>query len=193
MNTSLESSPASGHQREHARDIRMQRLGSRLAVFARAAIAVVVLMPLLRWWWPQGPDLLPAVLANSVDAAALGWGQRLAGSAVDCVVAALGAATLLTLARLGDLFRHGAYLSAQAAALLGTLGRRLLWLAGAQIVYAPLMSLGVTLFNPPGQRMLAVTVTGTEAMLLIGALVALLFARITEEAVRLADENAQIV
>lgn len=162
-------------------------------MLARALIALVVLVPLLRWWWPQGPDLLPAVLGGSVDAAALGWAQRVAGSAVDCVVAALGVATLLTLARLGDLFRHGAYLSDRAAALLGVLGRRLLWLAGAQIAYAPLMSLGVTLFNPPGQRMLTVTVTGTEAMLLIGALVTLLFARITEEAVRIADENAQII
>ncbi|CAM5314520.1 hypothetical protein [Thauera sp. WB-2] len=174
-------------------DRRMQRLGGRLAILARALIALVVLVPLLRWWWPHGRDLLPAVLGGSVDMAALGWSQRVTGSAIDCAIAALGVAALLTLGRLGDLFRCGAYLSGQAATLMGLLGRQLLWLAGAQIAYAPLMSLGVTLLNPPGQRMLTVTVTGTEAMLLIGALVTLLFARITEEAVRIADENAQII
>lgn len=171
----------------------MQHLGGRLATLARALIALVVLIPLLRWWWPQGPDLLPAALGGSVDAAALGWTQRVAGSVIDCVMAALGVAALVALGRLGDLFQRGAYLSERAAALMGLLGRRLLWLAGAQIAYAPLMSLGVTLFNPPGQRMLTVTVTGTEAMLLIGALVALLFSRITEEAARVAAENAQII
>lgn len=169
----------------------LQRLGGRLALLARLLVVPVAIPPLLRWWTP---DLgLPPALSGIVPPEGLSTVQRLVGTCGDIVLVGLAVATLLALARLGDRFRRGDALNDETALLQAQLGRRMLWLAGAQIAYAPLITLAVTAFNPPGQRMLAFALTGGEAVLLIGALVVFMFARLTQEAVRLADENAQIV
>lgn len=171
---------------------RAARLGRRLALIARLMVVPVLLMP-LAWWLPGAAQLMPIALPGNLSFAGLSFEQRVVGTLVNVMVCYAGIAALLALARLGDRFHAGAGLSAATAGMQLRLGRRLLWLVGAQLAYTPLMTLAITAFNPPGQRMLAVGVSGSEFILLVGALVVFLFGRMTEEAARIAEENSQIV
>ena len=185
---SVASSKISSHRHDH-----LAKLGQRLSLVAHIMIVPLALIPIVRWWLPNGVLLMPVPLVQGIDSAHLLWVQRLAGTLVDAVITGIGIAALLALARFGEHFSAGKGLSANAARLQLVLGRRLLWLAGAQLIYTPVVTLAVTLFNPPGHRLLAITITGNEVILLVAALVIFLFSRIMEEAARIAEENAQII
>jgi len=172
----------------------LQRLGLRLGRVGRWLMLPLGLIPVFRWLVLKGdPVLLPAALAGAVSTHPLGLLQCLAGLAVDAVQTLFVFAVLFTLAAIGDGYARGNGLSSAMARLQQQLGRRLLWLAGSQLLYIPLTGLAVTLFNPPGQRLLVIGVESGQVFLLVSALVIFLFGQATAEAARLAEENSGFV
>jgi hypothetical protein len=179
---------------------RMSALGQRLARVATLVIPLLLLVPVLRWWpdwlWPNsGFGLCPPASIGLRCHADIGLslGQRLAGTAVECGLLLLVAWVLLALRRLGLQFATGEGLTLATARAQRLLGRRLLWLALAQFLYGPLVTLAVTLFNRPGEMILTVGISGMEISLLVAALVVFLSGWATEAAAAIAEENAQII
>ncbi len=169
------------------------RLGRRVAWAARLLAVLAVLGFPLRWLVIDLPGMAPGVLVGELAPATLSPPQLLAGAAVDLVVALIAASMLLALGNLGRICAEGGALSSESAAWQCRLGRRLLWLALTQFLYTPAINLSLSLFLPPGKRLLVISIGSSELMLGLAALAVFLFGRMTEEAARLAEENAQIV
>lgn len=162
-----------------------------VSLFAAAAVA-----PLTALYWAAF-NFLPADMTR--QAAALAAGPALPGWVrLLCFAAAMvpGAALMLALLRLRRLFglyKRGSIFSlANVLAFRGV--ARALWAWAVCCVLAtPLHSLAVTAANPPGRHMVSFGVGTTELALVFLAGLALVMARVMDEARRLDEEAALTV
>lgn len=90
-------------------------------------------------------------------------------------------------------YRRGDVLSAGSAAVLGRFAWGVVALAAAQLVGRTLMSVALTLDNPPGQRELRITLASDDFVLLLLGAVLVAVARVMVEAARAAEENRAFV
>lgn len=95
--------------------------------------------------------------------------------------------------RLFGAYRHGDVFGPQPLHHLQRMGWLLVTLAVTQPLTRSLGSVAVTWDNPPGQRMLVVSLGTHDYALLLAALVWLALARVMAEAARVAQDHAQIV
>lgn len=169
----------------------LTRLVQTLAVIGAVILCSV---PSLFWLTPdwviaQGPTIANlGQHAMVVDDRARAWGALGSLPAI-----ALGLYALWQLWRLFGAYGQGL---AFAPATQGHL-RRFAWALLAAALLAPLqrawVGIALTLGNPPGQRLLVVSLSWNDYMAVLCAAVLLAIATVLAEAVRLAEENASFV
>jgi len=180
-------------------------LAARLAGLARgvrglallAAPLLLAIPPLLLW----APEvLLDLGLGQTSGLSLMHLSQQPLGSAGRARMAAaslppvlLGLALLWQLWSLFGEYLRGAVFSPRALACLRRFGALLLALSVAQPLSQTLMSVAVSWDNPPGQRVVMLTLSSNDYALVLGALVFMAIARVMTEAARVAEENEGFV
>ena len=170
---------------------RQARALERVCLVAAAAV-----VPLTALYWAAF-NLLPADMTReaamlAVAAELPGWVRGL------CFLAALvpGVALMVTLSRLRHLFalyREGRIFTQANVTCFQSVARALFIWAIGSILYTPLHGLAVTAANPPGRHMLTLGIGSTELALLFVATLAVIIARVMDEARRLDEEAALTV
>ena len=173
---------------------RIRRQGRLLEIICLVAAGAVV--PLTAVYWTAF-DLLPADMTRQAAQLAVspelpGWVRLL------CFLAALvpGVAlmvTLLRLRRLFALYKAGRIFTLATVACFQSVARALFVWAACAILSTPLHGLAVTAANPPGRHMLTLGIGTTELALLFIATLAVVLARVMDEARRLDEEVALTV
>ncbi|MCB6179348.1 hypothetical protein LHP98_14585 [Rhodobacter sp. Har01] len=103
---------------------------------------------------------------------------------------------LLALAQMRALFalyRRAEILTSAAAGHILRSGRWLLVLAAVQVAVRPLQTIALTLGNPPGQRQVAVSLTGEMLWLALAGGLLVVIGWAMQEAARAAEENRGFV
>ncbi len=163
--------------------------------FRQLFLIIAIALPLLTlFYWvlfnylPQGlRPLQPYVIG------ALPWttaSLALLASLLPLSVVVFG---LVTLVQLFRLYENAIYFSHETVTLFRRLGITLMLWVVASPLHSSLLSIAVTFNNPPGERMLVMTLDfGDLAMLLIGTIV-ILISWIMEEGRKLEEEQAYTV
>lgn len=158
------------------------------------AVSVPLLMLVLwtsdPWLRAVAPQLtgLAADTRFTIDARARAW-----GAAASLLVVALVHWTLFRLWQLFGEYAAGQVFSRAALGHLRGFARAVLALAIAGPLYRTAVALALTLGNPPGQKMLVLSVNASDyTQALIGA-VLLTIAAVMERAAALAEENEGFV
>ena len=170
---------------------RLARLLETVCLVAALAVA-----PLAALYWAAF-NLLPADMTRQAAALAVspelpGWVRLL------CFGAAMVPGTallfvLLRLRRLFTLYREGNIFSLGTVLAFRDVARALWLWAVCSVLATPLHSLAVTAANPPGRHMLSLGVGTTELELVFLASLAVVLARVMDEARRLDEEAALTV
>jgi hypothetical protein len=142
----------------------------------------------------------PSWLAAAAKEAGLGHARMTITPDVQWMAAAIGmlpvAAGLFALLQVWRLFgdyANGAIFTAGATSRLRRLAWGVLGLALAQVLARSGAALVLTLHNPPGQRMLVLSLSSHDYVLLMFGVLLLAIAWVMVEATRLARENAEFV
>jgi hypothetical protein len=133
--------------------------------------------------WPASMELMTLLKAEFT--AATRW--RLVG--VVAAQMALAGIVLWQLWRLFGRYRQGDVFGPQALRHMRALGWSMVGLALSQPLLRALMSVAISWGNPPGKRMLQLTVGSNDYALLLLALVLVALGRVMAEAARVAEEN----
>lgn len=180
-------------------------LAQRLRGLARTVRGLVLLavpilagIPVLLLVRPEWLPDLGLGQASGLDLSHLAQGgltlaarMRLAAAGLPTVL--VGLALLWQLWALFGEYLRGAVFSPRALACLRRFGALLVALAIVQPLAQALMSVAISWDNPPGRRVLLVTVSSSDYALVIGALVFVAIARVMTEAARVAEENEGFV
>jgi len=172
------------------------RIRSASRAFNALCLALMGLVPLcLAAYWfflnelPQSM-YAPLPVAPSAE---LGHGLRLLGFLVTMIPCGVLLYALSRLRRLFALYRKGIIFDAQNVACYRDLGKSLLCWAGAAFIQTPLLSMIITLPNPPGTRLFMLGIgSGELDCLFLGGLV-LLISWVMDEGRRLDEEQALTV
>jgi hypothetical protein len=178
-----------------------QRLG-RLAGVVRGlcvlAAGVLVAWPLLLLFAPDSLMAVGAGQAPGVDLRHLLQGDfsfaaRTRAALAGLLPSGLGLAVLWQLWSLFGEYRRGAVFSPRALACLRRFASLLVVLALSSPLTQALMSVAISLDNPPGQRQIVISLGSNDYALVLGALVFVAIARVMTEAARVAEENEGFV
>ncbi len=161
-------------------------------VLCVAGAVTLVGVPLWFWtspeWIAQTSEQLAGVREVTIDDRA----QQL-GAAASLLPIALGLYTLWQLWELFACYARGAVFSQEALVRL----RRFAWALLAAAFAAPLvrglLSMVLTMGNPPGRRMLVLGFSWDDYLAVLLATVLLAIATVMREAVRIAEENEAFV
>jgi DUF2975 family protein len=182
---SLAATPSS------TRLLRLSRAMVWLASIGIVLVIVLTILALVLSDWTR--NLLLARLGQSGSSLALTLDARLIAGAIVAVPVGVMVFGLWHVRAMFREFAAGHVFTEAAARHLQMFGAAML----AQAPLGPLtsiaLSVGLTLANPPGQRMLAVSVSINDYFALIVGGVLFAAASVMREAARLADENASFV
>jgi hypothetical protein len=168
-------------------------LSRRLSILCTVLIVVLPIVCVLYWGMSSAEALSRQFTGGPDGFANLGWPQRLAGFELSAIALIPLSLALSALRRLLRLYSEGTIFDAQNVLAIGKIGKWLAWFGIAQLLDATLIPLVLTLANPPGRRLLVITLsTGAIEAILLGA-VMLIIARVMDEARIIADEQAQTV
>ena len=174
-----------------ARVRRISRIMRTLCGLAMAAIPCVLALLWVRFdvWIAADPTLLPfGPLPNPMPGASL-----LAGFAISLLPAGLTIFALEQLRRLFGRYAQGVIFAAGNSRHLRRFALSVIGLALLQPLTIALLSVALSWGNPPGQRMLTLSVGTPEVSMLFVGAVFLVIAWIMELGRELAEEQAQIV
>jgi len=173
--------------------MRVRRLSRRLHQICGLAIPVVLLAPPL-WWGLADAPMVYTDLPNGIPyPETLTPLLRFEAAAVTMVPAAVMAWLLLLLRRLFGGFSQGEVFCRETHEGLRRLVRALAAWFAVGVIYPTALILVVTLGNPPGKRILSISLSSGDCMALFLVAVTGVLAWVFAEAARLRDENAEIV
>jgi hypothetical protein len=176
---------------------RLGRLAMGIRGLVVLGLALMLAVPLTVLWGPETllRELLSgqtaSVLAQLPEQLGLPLRARVVGAQLPALAAA--ALALWQLFCLFGRYRQGDVFSPAALQHLRRFAWSLVALAAAEPLSRMLASVALTLDNPPGQRLLALSLGSYDYALLLVALVFVAIARVMAEAARVADEHAQFV
>lgn len=172
---------------------RIKVLSYRLSAFCSVLIALLPAVCITYWTLVSRETISRQFLGEPGGIADLGWMQRLAALLLTALAVVPLSLALAALRRLLRLYVRGRIFDADNVAAIGRIGKWLAWFGVAQFLDATLIPLALTLGNPPGHRILAITLSmGVVEAVLLGA-VMLVIAHVMDEARIIADEQAQTV
>ena len=172
---------------------RIRRVSERMALVL--ALAMVIGVAVFGWY------ALDADLVRQLALAAVGPDVPISFSpatrsgfvAVMVVELAFYLVALEMARRLFLAYARGALFGGEPALWLGRLGLAVALIAPAAILARTVKVLVLTAGNPPGERYLAIGVSGTDLALITAGVLFLVIGWVMAEAGRVADENSQFV
>ena len=166
-----------------------------LVVRALCVLGVLTLLTVPFWFWlsPDNVRALGPQVAGVAGDIAVDDRSRALGAAVSVLPVAVGLYALWQLWRLFAEYGAGRVFGREAQARL----KRFAWALLAAALLAPLvrgvMSVVLTLGNPPGQRQLVISLSWDDYLAVLLAAVLIAIASVMAEAVRVAEENEGFV
>lgn len=119
--------------------------------------------------------------------------EKIAGFMVSCIPAAISMLIAFSLMRLFDCYQRGIIFALESIQYIRRVGIIMFIWAALNPLYQALICLVVTLNNPHGQRLIAITLDSNYFRNLITAGIVFLIASIMQEAVKLQDEQKLII
>ncbi|TAJ70086.1 MAG: DUF2975 domain-containing protein [Phenylobacterium sp.] len=135
------------------------------------------------------PDIRPDM---EMGGAARTW-QRVTGAAICLVPALLLSYGLLRARRSLAAFARGDFFGAEAVEGLRGYAAATFWAAAASVVSVPVLSVAISLANPPGHKELSLDLSGAQLLNLLGAAILWVIASAMARASSIALENEQFV
>jgi Protein of unknown function (DUF2975) len=170
---------------------RISRLMQRICTVAIVLIpiAVVGMWATFEWWGPTHPDFAPIPeIPNTLTLP-----TRLLAAAVGLLQASVAVFAVWRLRQLFALYAAGQIFTAGNARCLRHFAAAVCTFAIAKPITGALLSVVLTMNNPPGHRQLAITLGSSELTTLFIGCVFLVIAWIMGEAQALAEEQAEII
>lgn len=173
---------------------RIRRISRRMVVVCQC---LLVALPLaLLWHWATASEADLAMHSNlppsAIQSPLLLW-QRLAGAAASAVPLGLMLLGVWQARQCFALFASGQVFTARATAYLRSLAGWVAWAALAAILSGAVVSVLLTLGNPPGTRHLVVGLGFDHVLTLFFAALVWLIADVIGQGELLAHENEQFV
>ena len=170
----------------------------RLSTFMQAAtiVGLVGLPLLLVGLWLLSPDTYwaaPELRAVRRTNPEFPLPLRLAAAAITLAAAGPLLFGLDQLRRLFALYRTGQVFVPDGAQRLRAFAWAVILMAIVQPIAGAVLSVVLTLDNPPSERMLSISIGSGQVQTLFVGVLFLVIATIMREATRIADENAQII
>lgn len=176
---------------------RIRLVSGTMAAACVIAAALIIAAGAYVWlaWGVFDGAAEPHIAGRPLSAwsATTSWLERLGGFALSLIPAGLGAAALMALARVFGHFARGAIFGLPAIDGLRRVGWFLVAATLARIIVTPLLTVLVTIDNPPGERIFSVSLDSNDVLALLAAVTVLVIAWVMSEARRNADDLAQIV
>jgi len=173
---------------------RIQRISRVMRLFCTIAIPAIPLTLALMWfnfelWGRTHPEIIGfGPLPQPMPAMSL-----ILGFVVSMIPGSLAVYAVLRLRQLFDFYTRGLIFTAENIRCLRGFALATLGIALVKPMAGALMSVVLTMTNPPGQRMLSVSFGSSELTTLFVGCVFLIIAWIMDEGRELAEEQAQIV
>lgn len=173
---------------------RIQRISRLMRLFCTIMIPAIPLTLALMWfnfelWGRTHPEIVGfGPLPQPMPALSL-----ILGFVVSMIPGGLAVYAVMQLRQLFDYYARGLIFTAGNTRCLRGFALATLGFALAKMVSGALMSVVLTMTNPPGQRMLAVSFGSSELTTLFVGCVFLIIAWIMDEGRELAEEQEQIV
>ena len=174
-----------------ARIQRISRIMRHACTLMAVAIPIVlaVMWATFESWAPTHPELINIrPLPSSVPATTL-----VLGFLISMIPGGLTIYAVWRLRTLFGLYAQGMIFTAANIRCLRSFALAVLGFALAKLISGSLMSVALTINNPPGERMLSVSFGSSEVTTLFIGCVFLVISWIMEEGRELAEEQAQIV
>ena len=173
---------------------RIRRLSRKMEYFTSILLLATPLLLAFIWlyldsWIPMLADLTP----EAIRLEALTPWTRLLGFLISMIPAAVMMYGLLQMRALFKQYQRGQIFTGQALLRLRKFAWTLLLSSALKPLIGAVLSVLLSLSNPPGQRMLVLTLSSNDIAMLFISGVFIVIAWIMAEGVRLADDNAQIV
>ncbi|HEY9161161.1 MAG TPA: DUF2975 domain-containing protein [Desulfomonilia bacterium] len=169
---------------------RVQTLSKRLRVIFTVVLVLIPVIQILFWvFFNQLPkDMIPNDLPVAVQQN-LPLSARLTALAASFITSGVAMACVYFLIRLFSLYEKAEIFTEGSVKCLRSLGRLILWLFAAGIVQQPLMSMALTLHNPPGQRIIRLGLSSDDIKILLIGIVVVLIAWVMDEGRVLYEEQ----
>ena len=184
----------SASDRHMGNDGRIQRVSRWLALLCLVPIVSLPIIP-LAYWGLETPDRLaePAQLAVGAIQAPIEIWQRVIGATLSLLPVGMLVAGLLQARRCFLLFAAGQIFVSETTRCLRRFAGWVAASVAAGILTSSILSVLLTINNPPGMRQLAVGVGSNELFTLSFAAMVWLMAAVIAHGQALAEENASFV
>jgi len=173
-----------------------QKIQRVSALMSALCVLIVILLPLLLlvvWVFVSNGNGTLEYLGDELRPETIALPYRILGFIISMVPVALLMWGLLHLRALFELFRKAVFFSEANARLLHKFAMMLFFSTLASPIARALVSVAVTINNPPGQRAVVVNIGSGDLNSLFVATVFLAVAWVMREAHTLAQENAEFV
>ena len=173
-----------------------QKIQRVSALMSALCVLIVILLPLLLLWiWVDFERINGTLeyIGNALRPETIALPYRILSFIISMVPVALLMWGLLHLRALFELFRKAVFFSEANARLLHKFAMMLFFSTLASPIARALVSVAVTINNPPGQRAVVVNIGSGDLNSLFVATVFLAVAWVMREAHALAQENAEFV
>jgi len=173
---------------------RMTRLCSRMATVSLWLMTLLLLINIGGWFSPFLLSLTPGwvarwMLDNQLNPAMMPWWQSTGGAALSCLPFFVLGGALWQLRRLFLLYAAGELFSPAAARILGLVGRLVFAWGLLGIAMQPLMSVWLTMLAAPGHRLVTISASMSDIVVLYMAGCISVIAHVLGKANQLEEEN----
>ena len=172
---------------------KIQRVSVLMSTICLILVWVLPLLLLLIWVYFERLNVPLEYLGNALRPETIALPYRILGFTISMVPVALLMWGLLHLRALFGLFRKAVFFSEANARLLHKFAMMLFFSTLASPIARALVSVALTINNPPGQRAVVVNIETGDLNSLFVATVFLAVAWVMREAHALAQENAEFV
>lgn len=169
---------------------RVQVLSRNLRIVFTAVFILIPIIQVVFWLSFNGlpKDMIPKDLPVAVQQN-LPMSARLMALSVSFITSGVAMACIYFLIRLFGLYEKAEIFTEGSVKCLRSLGSLIIWLFAAGIVQQPLMSIALTLHNPPGQRIIRLGLSSDDITILLIGIVVVLIAWVMEEGRKLQEEQ----
>ena len=169
----------------------IQRTSRRLRIAFTVILILTPILCALAWIFvnEMTADMHEAMRLPHYARLPLPLWARVAGFVVSMLPACVAMYGIVVLIRLFRLYEKGQIFRPGNVRCYRSLSRALIWWCVANIVADPLMSIGLTLHHPPGQRMISIGLGSPDMTALLVGFVLAVIAWVMEEGCKLQEEQ----